>query len=470
VKTGLSRRAWTGVSVLWLLALGAGGAVDAVCAAAPDAEPKKLLARAYDSGFDMDHDTWNGMGVGSDGKIYYILCGELIDRGGQMFSFDPANERIRHLGDLTEACGEKGLRAIPQGKSHATFVEHQGKLYFATHLAYYTPGGAKGDKESMAKPPPGYKPYPGGHFLAYDMARGTFQRLGSAPRGEGILTMTMDVRRGRLYGLTWPTGYFLRYDMARSDLKQFGPIAGQGEAGDGPTFSILCRAIVVDPRDGSAYVTVSTGDILRYRSDTDRLETLAGENLRKDYFGVYDATKPGHMGYNWRQAIWHPTEDVIYGVQGNSGYLFRFDPRVPRVELLERLTSDPSRRTGMNDHFRYGYLGFALGPDGRTIYYLTGGPLLPGQPRPTAADGTERREENLHLVTYDIPTARRTDHGAIFFADGQWPWLVHSLAVGKDGSVYCLSRIRRHGRYVPDLVRIPPVIPRRGSPRTGGAP
>jgi len=424
---------------------------------------KKLFARAYDSGFEMNHDTWNGMGVGSDGRVYYVLCSESADRGAQMFSFDPATDRIRHLGDLTEACGEKGLKTIPQGKSHVTFVEHDGKLYFATHLAYYNSGDAKDAKEKKATPPPGYKPYPGGHFLAYDMARGTFQRLASAPHGEGILTMTMDVQRGRLYGLTWPTGYFLRYDLTKKDMKKFGPIAGQGEAGDGPTYSTLCRAIVVDPDDGSAYLTTSTGDILRYRYDRDSLETVAEENLRKDYFGVYDPTKPGHMGYNWRQAVWHPVEKVIYGVHGNSGYLFRFDPRVPRVELLDRLTSDPSRRSGMNDKFRYGYLGFALGSDGRTLYYLTGGPIPANQKPPAVEAEAKRREENLHLVTYDIPTARRVDHGAIFFANGQWPWLVHSIAVGKDGAVYCLSRINRNRRYVPDLICIPPV------PTTGRA-
>jgi len=429
---------------------------DVVAAKPPIA--KKLVARAYDSGFDMDHDTWNGMGVGSDGRVYYVLCSESVDRGGQMFSFDPATERIRHVGDLTEACGEKGLKAIPQGKSHATFVEHESRLFFATHLAYYNPGGGdKGAKESMAVPPPGYKPYPGGHFLSYDLKQGTFQKLASAPHGEGILSMTMDVRRGRLYGLTWPTGYFLRYDLATKNLKTFGPIAGRGEAGEGPTYSTLCRAIVVNPDDGSAYLTTSDGDILRYRYDRDTLETVAEENLRKDYFGVYDPTKPGHMGYNWRQAFWHPTEKVIYGVHGNSGYLFRFDPRVPRVELLERLTSEPSRRRGMNDRFRYGYLAFTLGPDGRTIYYLTGGPIPAGQKPPSLPGDAKRREENLHLVTYDIPTHHYTDHGPIFFADGQWPWLVHSIAVGKDGSVYALSRVHRNGRYVPDLIRIPTV-------------
>ena len=427
--------------------------------AGPDPRQNRLLARAHDSGFDLNHDTWNGMGIGSDGQVYYVLCSESIERGAQMFSFNPGTDGIRHIGDLTDACGEKGLKAIPQGKSHATFVECSGKLYFATHLAYYNPGGgAPGAKEAKAVPPPGYGPYPGGHFLAYDMARGTFQQLGSAPRGEGILTMTMDTRRGRLYGLTWPTGYFLHCDVATGTMGQHGPVAGLGEAGDGPTYSTLCRAIVVDPDDGSAYLTTSAGDILRHRPDRDGLERVAGVDLRKDYFGVYDPTQPGHMGYNWRQAVWHPGHKAIYAVHGNSGYLFRFDPRPARIELIERITSDPSRRVGMKDKFRYGYLGFTLAQDGRTLYYLTGGPFAPGQKPPPAAPGqTKRPEENLHLVTFDIPTGRRIDHGPIFFADGRFPWGVHSIAVGKDGTVYALSKIARRGRHVPDLISIPPV-------------
>lgn len=421
--------------------------------------PKRLAARVYDSGWAMNHDTWNGLGVASDGRVYYVLCSESIDRGGQMFCLDPGTGQVRHVGDLTEACGEKDLKAVPQGKSHVRFVESGGRLYFATHLAYYNPGGgAPGAKEVMAAPPPGYKPYPGGHFLAYDLAQGTFQRLASAPLGEGILTMNMDVRRARLYGLTWPTGYFLRYDMAKNEMRQFDPVAGRGEAGEGATYSTLCRAIVIDPRDGSAYLTTSAGDILRYRYDRDALETIAADNLRKDYFGAFDPTKPGHMGCNWRQALWYPPEHTIYAVHGNSGYLFRFDPRLERVEVLDRITSGPSRRSGMYDGFRYGYLGFALGPDERTLYYLTGGPIPPGEKTTADADKSKRKLEDLHLVTYDIPTGRRADHGAIFLTDGSRPVCVHSLDVGRDGTVYALSRVNRNGQSVPDLISIAPVI------------
>jgi len=57
---------------------------------------------------------------------------------------------------------------------------------------------------------------------------------------------------------------------------------------------------------------------------------------------------------------------AAYGIHGNSGYLLRFDPRNPVLEVVERITSEPSKRCWMFDQFSYGYLGFELGPDGHT--------------------------------------------------------------------------------------------------------
>ena len=103
----------------------------------------------------------------------------------------------------------------------------------------------------------------------------------------------------------------------------------------------------------------------------------------------------------------------------------------------------------MYDQFSYGYLGFALGPDGRTLYYLTGGPVYVNGKRvvgkSTTAMGESKGIENCHLVTYDIPTGTYTDHGPIFFENGQRPAYVNSIAVGKDGTVYTPSRITENG-------------------------
>jgi hypothetical protein len=415
----------------------------------------RLVARVYNSGFSLAHDSYNGISCASDGRIYYVLSSQDIDIGAQMYVYDPRADKIQHLGDLTEACGEKRLKAIPQNKSHVSFWEANGKLYFASHIGYYT---IKNGMETLGDPPAGYKRYPGGHFLSYDMRSGKFENLATAPHGEGIIAMAMDPGRGRLYGLTWPSGYFIRYDLAKNELRDLGKVSELGESVRGPKYRTLCRSLTPDPRDGSVYFTTAEGSILRYVYDRDAIETVQGEDLRKDYFGTYDPTSPGTMGYNWRQTFWYAPEQMIYGVHGNSGYLFRFEPRAPKVEVLDRITSEPSKLSGMFDEFSYGYLGFALGPDGRTVYYLTGGPIYRDGKRvagkSSTAKGEAKGEEDLHLITYDIPTRKYADHGAIFFPDGSRPSYINSIAVGKDGSVYALSRVTENGLSRTDLMGI----------------
>jgi hypothetical protein len=417
-----------------------------------------VIARAYNSGFPLAHDTYNGMGVGSDGFIYYVLCSDRHDTAGQMYVFDPLTEHIRHLGDLSAACGEKNKQAVSQGKSHVNFVESGGKLYFATHTGYYS---TVGDMEKMGVPPPGWEPYPGGHLLAYDLTSGHFEDLGIAPQREGVLSMTMDTRRGRIYGLTWPSGHFFHLDLVRRRIEDLGPFFRGGENGIGGEYRTICRSLAVDPRDGSVYFTSGDGTILRYRYEQDQVESVKGDDLRKDYFGQYDVSSPGHMAYNWRQVFWNPTDNCIYGVHGNSGYLFQFDPVAERIELLGRMTSRPSQAGGMFDQFSYGYLGFALAPDRRTIYYLTGGPIYVDGKRVRGKESTGKGEskgiENVHLVTWDIPTRRYTDHGAIFYDDGDRPSYVNSIAITPDGAVYTLARIRDGEVTRTDLIRIPPV-------------
>ena len=435
-------------------------AVDAARVESPPAEGKRLIARTYNSGFPEGHDSYNSMGTGSDGKIYYVLSSESYDVGAKMFCFDPHTKKIRLLGDITEACGEKGLKAIPQGKSHVNFVEAKGKLYFATHIGVYS---VVDGRDTMGIPPEGYKPYPGGHFLAYDLRSGGFEDLALNPNRDGIISATMDPKRGRLYGLTWPSGHFLRFDLTQRELRDLGPIPGQ--LPDVPVYRALCRSPIVNPEDGSVYFTTVDGLILRYVFDRDALEIIQGEDMKKDYFGLYDPNQPGHMGYNWRQVLWYPPQRMIYGVHGNSGYLFRFNPRIPRIEVLDRITSEPSQRCGMFDQFSFGYLGLALGPDGQTIHYLTGGPIYIDGKRvlgkATTAKGEAKGLENLHLITWHIPTGKYTDHGPIFYENGDRPLYVNSITLGEDGTVYSLGRVTENGKTRADLFSVPSPLKKR---------
>ena len=101
----------------------------------------------------------------------------------------------------------------------------------------------------------------------------------------------------------------------------------------------------------------------------------------------------------------------------------------------------------MFDQFSYGYLGFTLGPDQQTTYYLTGGPIYREGRRvkgkESTGKGEAKGEEDLHLVTFHIPTGKYTDHGAVYYEKGGHPSYVNSIAVGKDGRVYTLARVPR---------------------------
>ena len=417
--------------------------------------PASLVASTYNSGFELAHDTYNGLSAASDGRIYYVLSSQSVDVGGKMYCFDPSIKTTKFCGDLTEACGEKGMNSIVQGKSHVKFVESGGKLYFGTHIGYYS---MVEGMEKMGIPPEDYKAYPGGHLLAYDLASGKYDDLAIAPHREGILAMNMDAKRNILYGLTWPTGYFFRYNITSKEMEELGSVSGAGEDGMGDRFRTVCRAIAIDPEDGAAYITNSSGDIYRYSLNADTPELLQ-ENMRKDYFGSYDPGSPGHMGYNWRQIVYCATENCFYGVHGNSGYLFKFDPKTLHIEVLDRLCSDNSKRSGMFDQFSYGYLGFEISGDDHRLYYLTGAPMYENGKRVTGKANTAMGEakglEDLHLVTYDIPTGVIKDHGAIFYESGERPLYVNSIAVSPDGTVYTLARITENGKSRTDLVRIP---------------
>jgi hypothetical protein len=272
----------------------------------------------------------------------------------------------------------------------------------------------------------------------------------------------MDTQRGRLYGITWPTGRFITYDLKTKAFKDHGTLFLGGEIGKvGTTYRGICRRIIVDPRDGSAYFTTGDGVIHHYHYDTETIDDLAGVSLKKDYFGQLDPAAPG-MAYNWRAAFLNPSDNQIYAINGRSGYLFRVDPKAPTVEVMKRLTSEPSVASGMNDRFAYGYMGFTLAPDGHTIYYLTGSPIAARPSTKPAVEGIapaanpNRRADGTHFITYDITTRTYKDHGLVVLEDGTPVAAPQSIAVGHDGTVYTLSYVNRNNKRIIDLISFHP--------------
>ena len=428
-------------------------------AAEAPSKPGKLLAHMYDSSFPQGTENYSSCFMASDGRVYYVLDTDRIEVGAQMYSLDPSTGSIRHIGDLTKAVGEEGSRAIPQGKSHVQFVESNGKLYFATHIGYYQ--RLKYVGKQITPTAPGYANYLGGHFLSYDLSTGKFEEFAKAPPGEGIIAMTMDPQRRRLYGITWPSGLFLWYDLKTRELKNLGPVSGQAENGTGANWQMLDRCLSVNPEDGSVYFTITTGTIFRYRYETDSIEQVLGSSLDKDHFGSWEeVNKPDCMGYNWLVALWSPAFRGFYAIHGKSGYLFRFDPSSQEVEVLTRMVSDATRKSGMYDQSDFGYLGFAVGPSGQALYHLTGAPQE-SQGGRINADSNQKStgDSALDLVTYEISSAKLIDHGVVELENGERPFDAQAIAIGKDGMIYAVAAVKQGLHARRDLISFHNPVP-----------
>ena len=77
-----------------------------------------MIATTYNSHFPAAADggeSFNGIGVSHDGTIYYTIDSPKFNIAGQMYSLNPETKVVTHIADLSEAVGEAGLKAIPQG-------------------------------------------------------------------------------------------------------------------------------------------------------------------------------------------------------------------------------------------------------------------------------------------------------------------------------------------------------------------
>lgn len=403
----------------------------------------EIPAALHPSGFEKSDSNFYSLMCASDGNLYYTLCTHDVDTNAQSYRYAPATGEVKHLGDFGAITGSLGQKVIPQGKSHAQYLEMDGVLYLATHFGFYAPDMADGS-ERPGTPPPGYGPYPGGYILAYDMAGETFTVLARAPASEGIITFGVDRRRRRFYGLSWPSGLLLSYGLGDDEMRHHGKVSRDGELGQGDQYFCLCRSFAIVPDSGVLYLTNANGEIVRYDPEADRIDILPHESLKRDILGHWDPHQPGHQGYNWRVTIWHEKRQVFYGVHPRSGYLFTFDPATERIELVERICAADNRRNGNFEPFRYGYLSLAFGHDQEVLYYLT---CTDGF---TADDG-RRVKSAAHLITYELQSGAYRDHGALRLPDGRYIANPQTLAVGPDGRIYSCPRIESPGSPTDDL-------------------
>ena len=383
-----------------------------------------IVADAFEPGFLVGDSNYHSMAAASDGKIHFTLDTHDSNYGCRYYTFDPKTEKMKLVGKLDKVLNEDARKHIPQGKIHVPLVEHDGKIWFATHTSFYQgglPGTDSGDKI----------PHSGGHFMSYDLKSGRFKDLACSLPSEGIITMAMDKQNEILYGLTWPSGILLSYDIAKDDLRCWGGVQGRGEWGHHPwEWDRICRTLGVDP-EGHVYGSDMDGRVWKYdRGQTRRVTYIEGLDLtRVPFTQSSEETMKGDFQHCWRAIEWNPKTESFWGIHFETTTLFEFVPSANYIRAVAELR--PAAYQGMARNPEISQLGFMIGPE-NTIFYLAHGPAVEMEGCPAVQSG-------LYLLTYDIDKGELKDHGPIFTPDKRRVFFSESIVIGQDDHIYTVA-------------------------------
>ncbi len=364
-----------------------------------------VIGRMIDAGFHYGDSNYHAICQASDGNVYYVICSHNKKSGAQMFRYNPKTDEVAMIGDLTDIVGEDRTKVINQGKVHSDIFEVDGKLYFGTHAGAWD------------------ETYPGGHYMYYDIKKEKFVDYGIGVQANGQVAMNMDTKRMRMYAITWPGYIFTYYDIKTGEKKTWGkryaPVSQQGP-----------RSLGIDPRTGNVYWHNTDDTIECYDYETEVVKTLEKPRFSEPIYMVPFGEGSYNVNHVWRSIRFSNAMNKFYGIMYNTDWLFSFEPQTAELEIIDRIASGPNRKSG---NIIYSSLAFELSKDEKTIYYIAHNRIAP--------DDSTNTETELHLVTYDIPLRRYTDHGVIELDDGRRPRYCQGLEVGTDGNIYIVCWI-----------------------------
>ncbi len=354
---------------------------------------------------------WDGLYAASDGKVYSALIHEGVS--AHFYVYDPETGKNVLLCDLAEFLHERGKGIRSTGKIHNKPVEDdEGNIYFVTMNNGSGPNTID------------YTSWQGGHWMKYEPETNTLEDMGLVDRGIGCYPLTIDKKRGYLFGIGF-TGYFYRFDLKKRVTKNFGRVSNWD----------VCRDIFCDD-EGNVYMSYPTARVAKYDAEK---EKVFDTPLRLPYDPSVFPTQLKNPMIDrtniWRAVQWDPEDKVAYGITGGSGsILFRFDPHdgaggsiTPLVKMCDSkfLKGDPK-------NIPYSTLAFAVDAKNKKVYFA-----------PSAREFSIQKYQETygsvnahHLIMYDIKTGKRVDLGVMQTADGRKIFGCEAISVAPDGTVY----------------------------------
>jgi hypothetical protein len=397
-----------------------------LCAAGEE-EPKiiRMESRLFPEPLVWDSN-YTALLAASDGRVYVGL--NQHGAGGSVAVYDPKTDTMRLLGDMEKVAGEPNRWCEPQSKVHTQICEGpDGKIYFGTHLSAFF-GFA-----TFARP----EGFPGGHWMVYDPKTDEVKDLGLALPGNGLLTMTMDPRRERLYALTYPQAHFIYYDIKTGKTTDLGQVQN---------WDAISRTLAVDDL-GRIYGCWGQGRIWRYNPLTDKIANLTIKLPQRDAgIPVYRAYWETEKTFT---AVAHsPDHKKIYFLETGSSYLVEYDPHQGsegEMKLLSQICAD---RYGGKREVPYAMISMCRGPD-NVIYYANNSGLADEEGSPYWGGGM-----SAAFVSYNLDTGERRDLGLIRVENGQVAVHPNAASAGPDGTIYIVAHVLetdKSGRKVPGM-------------------
>lgn len=144
-----------------------------------------------------------------DGHIH-VGCAK-YGHDSYLVELDPLTVKQRIVLDTNKTCGLTASGYAAQAKLHTrNFVGASGRVYVGSKQGY----PIEGDKQS----------YPGGYVMTYDPRTGRTENLGMPLAGQGIIDVTADETRGRLYAVTCEDQHWMLGTRAGAPWKELGPM------------------------------------------------------------------------------------------------------------------------------------------------------------------------------------------------------------------------------------------------------
>ena len=366
---------------------------------------------------------YSALYTASDGKLYIGLC---VHAGAsQFYQYDPVTDSMRHIADLPEFLNEKGKGIRVAGKIHSPFVEdREGRIYFGTMC------------EDSG--PPNIDPYSwqGPHWIRYNPKADKLEDLGLINRLWGIYGLAIDRQRNYIFVTAW-NGHIYRLIIDKRITRDLGRVDNWD----------CLRSIVADD-EGNVYGCYPKARIWKYDARTERIHDL---NISIPYDPTIFPRKMTNPMLDrkaiWRVALWDSVEKVIYGVDGGSAILFRYDLKdgsEGKISTLEKLCSEYFYNSDRKD-IPYSTLAFTIGKD-RKIYYTPVGLAFDFTIKVEAATlaqnlGGTKRAPHTELITYDLRVGKREYLGILKTKDGRNVFGCGAATCGLDGTIYLCGAV-----------------------------